>query len=132
MNCVQGFFSWSMTLSERWWKNTFGLLIGMGGLDLEITNNTDIKENLIEMLRSELPVLRAKARVSQEDIAKIIGISRQTYSSIERGNRVMSTTTFWALIAYFQNNASTKDMVDSIAGLSEGINSAIGQSKEIH
>lgn len=104
----------------------------MGGLELEITNNTDIKENLIEVLRSELPVLRAKARVSQEDIARIIGISRQTYSSIERGNRVMSTTTFWALVAYFQNNASTKDMVDSIAGLSEGINSAIGQSKEIH
>lgn len=99
---------------------------------MEITKNVEIKENLIEVLRSELPVLRAKARVSQEEIAKIIGISRQTYSSIERGNRVMSTTTFWALIAYFQNNRSTKDMVDNIAGLNEGINSAIGQSREIH
>lgn len=104
----------------------------MGGLDLEITNNAEIIENLIEVLRSELPVLRAKARVSQEDIAKIIGISRQTYSSIERGNRVMSTTTFWVLIAYFQNNVSTKDMIDNIAELNEGINSAIGQSREIH
>ena len=53
----------------------------MGGLELEITNNTDIKENLIEVLRSELPVLRAKARVSQEDIAKIIGISMPKKSS---------------------------------------------------
>lgn len=104
----------------------------MGGLELEITNNTDTKEKLIEVLRSELPVLRAKARVPQEDIAKIIGISRQTYSSIERGNRVMSTMTFWTLIAYFQNNSSTKGMVDSIAGLGEGINRAIGQSKELH
>ena len=71
-------------------------------------------------------------RVSQEEIAKIIGISKQTYSSIERGDRVMSMTTFWALIAYFQNNTSTKDMIDNIAGLNAEINSAIGQSKEIH
>ena len=89
-------------------------------------------EKLIEVLRRELPVLRAKANVSQEEIARIIGISRQTYSSIERGNRGMSTTTFWALISYFQNNMSTKDMVDNIAGLHEGINRAIGQSREIH
>ena len=99
---------------------------------MEITKNVEIKEKLIEVLRSELPVLRAKARVSQEEIARIIGMSRQTYSSIERGNRVMSTTTFWALIAYFQNNTSTKDMIDNIAGLNAGINSAIGQYKEIH
>ena len=49
----------------------------------------------------ELPVLRAKARISQEDIASKIGISRQTYSSIETGKREMSWTTFLALIAFF-------------------------------
>lgn len=53
-------------------------------------------------------MLRAKARVSQEEIAEKIGISRQTYSSIETGKRDMSWTTFLALMAFFQNNDSTK------------------------
>lgn len=79
------------------------------------------RDRMTELLRNELPVLRAKARVSQEDIADKIGISRQTYSSIETGKREMSWTTFLALIAYFQNNDSTKQMVNGINGLSEGI-----------
>lgn len=45
----------------------------------------DMRSKVIALLRNELPVLRAKARVSQEDIANKIGISRQTYSSIETG-----------------------------------------------
>lgn len=41
------------------------------------------KERLIDILTEELPVLRAKIGLSQEDLSEIIGISRQTYSSIE-------------------------------------------------
>lgn len=52
----------------------------------------DMRSKVIALLRNELPVLRAKARVSQEDIANKIGISRQTYSSIETGKREMSWT----------------------------------------
>ena len=68
---------------------------------MDFVNNTNIRSKLIELLRMELPVLRAKARISQEDIASKIGISRQTYSSIETGKREMSWTTFLALIAFF-------------------------------
>lgn len=81
----------------------------------------DIRNRMTELLRSEMPVLRAKARVSQGEIAEKIGISRQTYSSIETGKREMSWTTFLALIAYFQNNKSTRHMLDGIDGLSEGM-----------
>lgn len=88
---------------------------------MDFVNNTNIRSKLIELLRMELPVLRAKARISQEDIASKIGISRQTYSSIETGKREMSWTTFLALIAFFQNNDSTKQMLNSINGLSEGV-----------
>ena len=52
--------------------------------------NTEKKLEIMELLREELPVLRAKAKVSQEDIAERIGISRQTYSSIETGKRTMT------------------------------------------
>lgn len=90
----------------------------------------DIRSKMIELLRNELPVLRAKARVSQEDIAEKIGISRQTYSSIEIGKREMSWTTFLALIAYFQNNDSTKQMLNGIKGISEGMEIIIEPTAE--
>lgn len=76
---------------------------------------------MTKLFRNELPVLRAKAQVSQEELAKKIGISRQTYSSLETGKREMSWTTFLALIAYFQNNENTNKMISEIDGLSEGI-----------
>lgn len=80
-----------------------------------------IRHNLIELLRSELPVLRTKAKVSQEEIAIKIGVSRQTFSSIETGKREMSWTVFLALIAFFQNNDSTRQMLDNLEGLSDGL-----------
>lgn len=80
-----------------------------------------IRHNLIELLRSELPVLRTKAKVSQEEIAIKIGVSRQTFSSIETGKREMSWTVFLALIAFFQNTDSTRQMLDNLEGLSDGL-----------
>ncbi len=86
----------------------------------------DMKNEMTILLRNELPVLRAKARVSQEELAQKIGISRQTYSSLETGKRDMSWTTFLALIAFFQNNESTNKMINEIGGLSEGIDAIMG------
>nr|WP_300788578.1 helix-turn-helix domain-containing protein [uncultured Acetatifactor sp.] len=88
---------------------------------MSIENSIYLRNTIIELLRNELPVLRAKARVSQGELAEKIGISRQTYSSIETGKREMSWTTFLALIAYFQNNENTRNMISKINGLSEGI-----------
>lgn len=90
----------------------------------------DMRSKVIALLRNELPVLRAKARVSQEDIANKIGISRQTYSSIETGKREMSWTTFLALIAFFQNTESTKQMLNSIEGLSQGLENIVDPDNE--
>lgn len=92
----------------------------------------DMRRKVIILLRNELPVLRAKARVSQEDIANKIGISRQTYSSIETGKREMSWTTFLALIAFFQNTESTKQMLNSIEGLSQGLENIVDPDNERH
>ncbi len=99
---------------------------------MSIENSIYLRNTIVELLRGELPVLRAKARVSQEDIAERIGISRQTYSSIETGKREMSWTTFLALIAFFQNNESTKGMISEINGLSEGLEMIIESPNEIN
>lgn len=90
----------------------------------------DMRSKVIALLRNELPALRAKARVSQEDIANKIGISRQTYSSIETGKREMSWTTFLALIAFFQNTESTKQMLNSIEGLLQGLENIVDPDNE--
>ena len=93
-------------------------------------NWDDMRSEVISLLRNELPVLRAKARVSQEEIANKIGISRQTYSSIETGKREMSLTTFLALIAFFQNTESTKQMLNNIEGLSQGLETIVDTENE--
>ena len=98
---------------------------------MSIENSIYLRNTIVELLRKELSVLRAKARISQEDIAEKIGISRQTYNSIETGKREMSWTIFLALIAYFQNNESTKKMIGEISGLSEGIEMIMESSDEI-
>lgn len=90
-------------------------------------SNDEIKKQLMELLKDELPVLRAKGRLSQADTAEAIGVSRQTYSSIETGKREMSWTTFLALIAFFQNNENTKQMLNDISGLSKGMEQIICQ-----
>lgn len=82
---------------------------------------TELKHNLMEQFRNELPVLRARARASQEAIAEKIGISRQTYSGIETGKREMTWTIFLALLAFFQNNEQTKTMIDQINGFGDSM-----------
>lgn len=77
-------------------------------------NIEEIRWKLISRFRDELPVLRARVRISQETLAEKIGISRQTYSSIETGKREVTWTTFLALVAYFQNNEQTRQMIDMI------------------
>lgn len=92
-----------------------------GGKCLSSDYNNEIRSELINLLRNELPVLRTKAKVSQEEIASKIGVSRQTFSSFETGKREMSWTVFLALIAFFQNNDNTRQMLGNIEGLSTGL-----------
>ena len=74
------------------------------------------KKQLINQLVNELPVLRAKLGASQADIADRIGISRQMLNSFETGKREMTWTTFVALIALFQNNEDTNNMLKNMDG----------------
>ena len=74
-----------------------------------ITENE--KKRFIEALTNELPALRAKAGVPQDELAKLIGISRQTYGSIERKAREMSWSTYLSLILFFDYNKTTHSML---------------------
>lgn len=53
----------------------------MGNEQIKTEFNETEREHLIGCLVDELPVLRTKLSVSQTEIADMIGVSRQTYSS---------------------------------------------------
>lgn len=72
------------------------------------------REFLKELLRAELQTLRAKAKISQEDLSKMIGISRQTYSEIETGKRKMTWNVFLALLLFYDYNTSTHQMIRTL------------------
>ena len=65
----------------------------------------------IDLLQSNLPSLRAKIGISQEEIASIIGVTRQTYYAIESGKRAMMWGTFLSLLFFFNSIDSTAEMM---------------------
>ena len=69
------------------------------------------KDEYIEKLTSKLAALRAHADISQEDLANIIGTSRQTYYAIENRKRTMSWSTYLSLIFFYDTVENTSQMI---------------------
>ncbi len=71
------------------------------------------QERLIDILTNELPVLRARLRISQAGLSRGIGISRQTYSLVETKKQRMTWVTYMAMIAFFASHSKTqKDLIE--------------------
>lgn len=77
------------------------------------------QDRLILLLTEELPVLRARLRISQDELSRCVGISRQTYSLIENKKQKMTWVTFMAFIAFFQNNSKTRSALISMGLITE-------------
>ena len=77
------------------------------------------KSLLIDTLTEELPALRAKIAITQEELCGIVGISRQTYSAIETKKRKVSWNVFLSLIMFFTNNEKTAPVIESIGAFPE-------------
>lgn len=69
------------------------------------------KDVSIELLQTNLASLRARIGISQEEIANVIGLTRQTYYAIECGKRKMTWGTFLALLFFFDSVDSTAEMM---------------------
>ena len=74
------------------------------------------KEELIDKLIYELPLLRARIDMTQDEIGEIAGLSRQTYSALETRKRKMTWSNFMALLFVFYFNPETRDEIEN-AGL---------------
>lgn len=73
-------------------------------------NNLD-RDKYTALMSQNLQILRLKASLSQEDLANLLGVTRQTISAIETGQRTMSWTVFLALFLLFLNNKDTKQLL---------------------
>ena len=83
------------------------------------------KNKLIKQLVNELPVLRARIGVSQDELCEIISVSKQTYSAIETGKRQMSWNTFLSLMLVFGCNEKTAPMIDEMKIISPKLSEVI-------
>jgi len=79
------------------------------------------QKELIENLTKELASLRVKVGISQDELSKVIGISRQTYCSIESGKSKMTWGTYLSLITFFDYNNPTHQLIRSIRAFPEEI-----------
>lgn len=80
-------------------------------MENDILMTTNEREKLIARLVDELPVLRLKLGMSQDELANILDVSRQTYSSIETKKRKMSWALFLSLILIFYHNEPTRNFI---------------------
>ena len=86
----------------------------------------DAKKTLcMVQLINELPVLRARLNLSQEDVADRIGVSRQTYNSIESKRRNITWNTCIALATLFASNEKTRKMMERQGSLLELLNEVL-------
>lgn len=72
------------------------------------------KDISISILQENLSALRAKAGLNQEEIANIIGISRQTYYSIETNKKKMTWSTFLSFIFFYHEIDTTSRMLNEL------------------
>ena len=75
-------------------------------------NNEINREKLIRNMTENLPMLRTRLGLTQEELADKIGVSRSTILSIENKNREMTWNTFLSLILLFTKNETTNKLLN--------------------
>lgn len=89
------------------------------------------KENYIQRLTEALPMLRAKANITQENLANLIGVSRQTYSSLENKKKPMSWSTYLSLIFVYDSMSETNSIIRKLEIRPEELVEQLSNPKEV-
>ena len=67
---------------------------------------------LIANMTENLPTLRKKLGVSQEELSSVLGINRSTRAAIENHKRTMTWNMFLALLLVFTKNEETNKLLN--------------------
>ena len=86
-------------------------------------SSSDFREPLIRKMTENLPTLRKKLKLSQEELAKIIGSSRYTVMLIETGTRTMTWNTFMSLVLLFEKNNVTSILLRALGVYTDELDS---------
>ena len=89
----------------------------------------DEKNVLIKTMAENLPILRSKLNLSREELAVLLGVTRQTISSFESNQRKMSWSVFLALILIFFRNEPTKKLLVALNIYTPALNDFLNISK---
>lgn len=89
----------------------------------------DEKNTLMKSMSTNLPMLRSKLNLSQEELANLLGVTRQTISSLENGQRKMTWSVFLALILIFFRNEPTKRLLVALNIYTPKLNDFLNISK---
>ncbi len=83
------------------------------------------KDTLIKNMTENLPMLRTKLGLTQEELAEKIGVSRSTVVSIENRKRDMTWNTFLSLILLFTKNENTNKLLNVLEIYTDELNDFI-------
>ncbi len=89
----------------------------------------DEKNALMKAMADNLPILRSKLNLSQEELAVLLGVTRQTISSFESNQRKMTWSVFLALILIFFRNEPTKRLLVALNIYTPALNDFLNISK---
>lgn len=73
-------------------------------------------------MQEHLFVLRNALRISQGELAQMVGISRQTLAAVERQKRELSWNVFLALVLVFMKNPSTELLLSTYEIFTDELN----------
>ena len=89
----------------------------------------EARNNLMRAMSSNLSILRSKLNLSQEELAGLLGVTRQTVSSFESGQRKMTWSVFLALVLIFFRNEPTKRLLVALNIYTPELNDYLNISK---
>lgn len=92
--------------------------------------NAQEKKNHMKAMTSNLPILRSKLEISQEELAELLGVTRQTVSAFESGQRNMTWSVFLALVLIFFRNEPTKKLLVALNIYTPELNNFLNVSKK--
>ena len=84
------------------------------------------RQEYMNKMADNLPTLRTKLSMTQEDLAKLIGVSRSTVIMFEKKQRQMTWNTFLSLILVFSKNNETNILLKALGIYTEELENILG------